>query len=96
VKSNSSGFSAYFIVRTSRVYSQFAGNFMKTMLHIAERDSLSVVYDQIGTPTHAVDLAHALVNKLSSNNPNHQAHGLYHYSNEGSCSRFEYAQNFSK
>lgn len=88
-------FSAYFTVRTSWVYSQFAGNFMKTMLRLrAERDSLSVVYDQIGTPTHAVDLAHALVQIIlfASNNPNHQAHGLYHYSNEGSCSRFEFIQ----
>lgn len=88
-------FGAYFIVRTSWVYSQFAGNFMKTMLRLgSERDSLSVVDDQIGTPTHAVDLADALVQIIlfASKNPDHQAHGLYHYSNEGSCSWFEFAK----
>lgn len=58
-------FEKHFIIRTSWVYSQFANNFMKTMLRLAsERDSLSVVNDQIGTPTNAVDLAEALISMI--------------------------------
>jgi dTDP-4-dehydrorhamnose reductase len=82
----------HFIIRTSWVYSEFANNFMKTMLRLAsERDSLSVVSDQIGTPTYAVDLAEVLVTIILSpftQNPNY---GIYNFSNEGQCSWYEFA-----
>lgn len=88
-------FSNYYIIRTSWVYSQFANNFMKTMLRLAqERNSLSIVSDQVGTPTHAVDLAECLV-KIIQNHNNQLAHtnyGLYHFSNEGYCSWFDFAK----
>ena len=85
----------YFIIRTSWVYSQFGANFMKTMLRLgAERDSLSVVNDQIGTPTNAVDLAEALVQIVVfvSQHPAHKVNGIYNFSNEGSCSWFDFAK----
>jgi dTDP-4-dehydrorhamnose reductase len=85
----------YFIIRTSWVYSQFGANFMKTMLRLgAERDSLSVVNDQIGTPTNAVDLAEALVQIVVfvSQHPTHKVSGIYNFSNEGSCSWFDFAK----
>jgi len=88
-------FENYFIVRTSWVYSQFGANFMKTMLRLAsERDSLSVVDDQIGTPTHAVDLAEALVSIIKTTvlNPKNDNFGIYNFSNEGQCSWFDFAQ----
>jgi dTDP-4-dehydrorhamnose reductase len=88
-------FENYLIVRTSWVYSQFANNFMKTMLRLAsERESLSVVSDQIGTPTNAVDLAKALIKIIISNVqlPTLNHYGIYNFSNEGACSWYEFAQ----
>lgn len=80
----------YFIVRTSWVYSDFGNNFKKTMLRLAsERDSLRVVNDQIGTPTHAVDLARALITIALSGQ--HQ-YGIYHFSNEGLASWYDFAK----
>lgn len=88
-------FDAYFIIRTSWVYSQFGNNFMKTMLRLAsERDSLSVVSDQIGTPTNAVDLAECLLTIITQHpTPNTQhLFGIYNFSNEGQCSWFDFAK----
>jgi len=82
-------FSNYYIIRTSWVYSQFGNNFMKTMLRLAsERTSLSVVNDQIGTPTNAVDLAEALVQIVLKNTQ----FGIYNFSNEGQCSWYDFAK----
>ena len=84
----------HFIVRTSWVYSQFANNFMKTMLRLAsERDSLSVVNDQIGTPTNAVDLAEVLLTIIQSPITHHPSFfGIYNFSNEGVCSWYDFAK----
>lgn len=80
----------HFIIRTSWVYSQFGNNFMKTMLRLAsDRDMLSVVNDQIGTPTNAVDLADALLKIIVSEK---EAYGIYNFSNEGQCSWYDFAQ----
>jgi len=84
-------FDAYFIIRTSWVYSQFGNNFMKTMLRLAsERKSLSIVNDQIGTPTNAIDLANAIL-KIVESKTNNQ-YGIYNFSNEGQCSWFDFAK----
>ncbi len=85
----------YFIIRTSWVYSPFGNNFMKTMLRLAsERDSLSVVNDQIGTPTNAVDLAEILIKIILTDNqkPSTDNFGIYNFSNEGQCSWYDFAQ----
>ena len=84
----------HFIIRTSWVYSQFGNNFMKTMLRLAsERDTLSVVSDQIGTPTNAVDLAEVLiVIMVSSFKFQVSSFGIYNFSNEGQCSWYDFAK----
>lgn len=86
----------HFIVRTSWVYSQFGANFMKTMLRLAsERDSLSVVNDQIGTPTNAVDLAEVLIKIINTGDPTpntQRPFGIYNFSNEGVCSWYDFAK----
>lgn len=88
----------HFIVRTSWVYSQFANNFMKTMLRLAsERDSLSVVSDQIGTPTNAVDLAETLLKIITEHSKlNTEHYGVYNFSNEGQCSWYDFAKEIFK
>lgn len=80
----------YFIIRTSWVYSQFGNNFLKTMIRLGnERESLSVVNDQTGTPTHAIDLAKALITIIFSGK---EVYGIYNFSNEGSCTWYEFAK----
>jgi dTDP-4-dehydrorhamnose reductase len=84
----------YFIIRTSWVYSQFGNNFMKTMLRLgSERDQISVVNDQIGTPTNAIDLAHALVKIIQyCHTELVEVYGIYNFSNEGQCSWYDFAK----
>lgn len=84
----------HIIIRTSWVYSEFGNNFMKTMLRLAsERNSLSVVNDQIGTPTYAVDLAKALVKIITDySTQNTEYFGIFNFSNEGQCSWYEFAK----
>lgn len=89
----------YFIIRTSWVYSQFGNNFMKTMLRLAsERVTISVVNDQVGTPTNAVDLAEILVKIILTDNqqPTTNNFGIYNFSNEGQCSWYDFAKEIFK
>ncbi len=83
------------IIRTSWLYSEFGQNFMHTMLRLAPvHDRLTVVFDQVGTPTYAIDLAEAIMAILDS--PHWQQSqfdtAVYHYSNEGVCSWFDFAK----
>lgn len=83
------------IIRTAWLYSFFGNNFVKTMLRLtAERESLNVVSDQVGTPTYAADLARTIAtlvgeDRLSGNE------GIYHYSNEGVCSWYDFAHEIA-
>lgn len=80
----------HFIVRTSWLYSEYANNFVKTMLKLgAERDELGVIADQVGTPTYAIDLANAIFDIVEANST---AYGTYHYSNEGVTSWYDFAK----
>ena len=76
------------IIRTSWLYSSFGGNFVKTMMKLgAERDTLNVIFDQIGTPTYAADLADTIMQIILSN---HFSTGIYHFSDEGVCSWYDF------
>lgn len=79
----------YYIVRTSWLYSEYGNNFVKTMLKLgAERDELGIIADQVGSPTYAIDLAGALLDIIVSDK---KAYGVYHYSNEGVTSWYDFA-----
>lgn len=79
---------ASFIIRTSWLYSSFGNNFVKTMIRLGnERDSLNVVFDQVGTPTYAADLANAIWKIITSKKTDY---GVYHFSNEGVCSWYDF------
>ena len=78
------------VIRTAWVYSAFGSNFVKTMRRLgAERESLGVVFDQVGTPTYAADLAAAIVAVLPQITPGTKE--IYHYSNEGVTSWYDFA-----
>jgi dTDP-4-dehydrorhamnose reductase len=82
------------IIRTAWVYSEFGNNFVKTMLRLmTERDTLSVVKDQVGSPTYAADLAQVILTILDSTK---WEAGIYHYSNAGEISWFEFAQDIKE
>lgn len=79
------------IIRTAWLYSPYGNNFVKTMRRLgAERESIGVVYDQVGTPTYAADLAAAIVKILPQMNITNR--GVYHFSNAGVCSWYDFAR----
>jgi dTDP-4-dehydrorhamnose reductase len=86
------------IIRTSWVYSEFGNNFVKTMLRLGkEKDQLGIIFDQIGTPTYAGDLAEAILQIIDAlhsklNIKNSTFCNVYHYSNDGVCSWYDFAQ----
>jgi dTDP-4-dehydrorhamnose reductase len=82
------------VIRTSWLYSTFGNNFVKTMIRLGqERESLNVVFDQTGTPTYAADLASAIMQIIDKVNAGNKQFipGIYHYSNEGVCSWYDFA-----
>lgn len=91
----------YVILRTAWLYSEFGKNFVKTMLNLtATKPQLKVVFDQVGTPTYAYDLAQAIMiilkeykkESLTLNLEPFTKNGIYHYSNEGVCSWFDFTK----
>ena len=82
----------YIIIRTAWLYSEFGKNFLKTMLNLtAAKPQLKVVFDQVGTPTYAYDLAMAIFHIIESRKFKGND-GIYHYSNEGVCSWFDFTK----
>jgi dTDP-4-dehydrorhamnose reductase len=81
--------SEHFIIRTSWLYSEYGSNFVKAMLKFgSERDELNVIADQVGTPTYAIDLATVILHIIESRSSDY---GVYHYSNEGVTSWYDFA-----
>ena len=81
----------YVIIRTAWLYSEFGKNFCKTMMHLtATKPELKVVFDQVGTPTYALDLARAIMLVLAKFDGSQT--GVYHYSNEGVCSWYDFTK----
>lgn len=81
----------YVIIRTAWLYSEFGKNFCKTMINLtATKPELKVVFDQVGTPTYALDIAKAITVVLEKFDGTQS--GVYHYSNEGVCSWFDFTK----
>ncbi len=86
----------HIIIRTAWLYSEFGKNFVKTMLNLtATKPKLNVVFDQVGTPTYAYDLAVAIVKAIETieaSETSETFYGIYHFSNEGVCSWFDFTK----
>lgn len=81
----------HFIIRTSWLYSEFGHNFLKTMIRLAkDKSEINVVNDQIGTPTYAKDLALVILEIINLNSKNY---GIYHYSNSGTITWYDFARS---
>ena len=102
-KGDKRGSGAYIILRTAWLYSEFGKNFVKTMLNLtATKPQLKVVFDQVGTPTYAYDLAQAITTILDDykkeivncqlSTVNYSKSGVYHFSNEGVCSWYDFTK----
>ena len=86
----------YLIIRTAWLYSEFGKNFVKTMLNLTStKPQLKVVFDQTGTPTYAYDLAKVIV-KIVESKKFEGNEGIYHYSNEGVCSWYDFTKIIAK
>ena len=82
----------YFIIRTAWLYGHNGANFVETMLNLSQNNNeLNVVNDQIGTPTYTLDLAYAISNLIKTNK-----YGIYHITNSGYCSWYEFAKEIFK
>jgi dTDP-4-dehydrorhamnose reductase len=82
------------IIRTSWLYSSFGNNFVKTMMKLGtERDNLNVIFDQVGTPTYAADLADTILSIISHNS---FVPGIYHFSDEGVCSWYDFTKTIHR
>jgi dTDP-4-dehydrorhamnose reductase len=82
------------ILRTAWLYSSFGNNFVKTMIKLGtERDSLGVIFDQVGSPTYAADLADAILQLLSNET---FVPGIYHFSDEGVCSWYDFTKTIHR
>jgi len=89
----------YIVIRTSWLYSKYGHNFVKTMLKLGkEKNQINVVNDQKGSPTNAADLAEAIMKIIisSAENGENFISGIYHYSNEGNCTWYEFAAEIMK
>jgi len=85
------------IIRTSWLYSSFGNNFVKTIVRLSkEKEKLTVIYDQIGTPTFAGDLAKAIISVINFQLENPEQPGVYHFSNEGVCSWYDFANEIAE
>ena len=87
------------IIRTSWLYSSYGNNFVKTMIKLgSERNELNVIFDQIGTPTYALDLGKTILDIIaqSTENENKFSQGIYHFSNQGVCSWYDFAIEIMK
>ncbi|MBE9467369.1 MAG: dTDP-4-dehydrorhamnose reductase [Bacteroidetes bacterium] len=83
------------IIRTSWLYSSFGNNFVKTMIKLGtERDELNVIFDQVGTPTYAYDLAKTILDIINQSTENDSvfSQDIYHFSNHGVCSWYDFAK----
>ena len=93
-------FGKYVIIRTAWLYSEFGKNFCKTMLNLtATKPQLKVVFDQCGTPTYALDLAYAIetiLAKMKTAEAQEKLVGIYHFSNEGVCSWYDFTQMIAR